>query len=104
MGARNQEQMRLEFPGIPEETWEKRISWLEPSGRFQKYSLVDVEEVLPFFDKYQFTDGIQICDSLLPQIFKPENFYDKYGPNKLANLAVMAFELNLPTSNRVLGL
>lgn len=101
MGAKNQEQMRIEFPDIPEETWEKMISWLEPSGRFQKYSLVDIEEVLPFFDKYQFADGIQICDSLLPQIFKPESFYDKYGPNKLANLAVMAFELNLPTSKSI---
>lgn len=87
----------ITFPDIEPETWEKMIGLLEPGAEITEE---DIVIVLPYYDKYQFFDGIRICDKHISDSFSPSrfgNYADEYH-NLLVSLAVMSYNLNLPRS------
>jgi hypothetical protein len=42
--------------------WEKMMKLLEPGGLSPSPNIVDFLEVLPFYDKYQLSAGLRICE------------------------------------------
>lgn len=102
-----QEKQKLTFPDITEATWEKMLKILSPGGTFliaNNFSFSDALEVLPFYDKYEFVDGVRICDKLfsryLDMILKGESSWT-YGiedTERDTAIIVMSVELNLPLS------
>ena len=62
--ARNeQERGRISFPDITTDTWEKMLKFLSPCEVLP--SLEDMIEIIPFYDKYQFSYGLKYCDQVL---------------------------------------
>mmetsp|Transcript_33955 Transcript_33955/g.50384 ORF Transcript_33955/g.50384 Transcript_33955/m.50384 type:complete len:340 (-) Transcript_33955:19-1038(-) len=96
---------RIVFEDIEEDTWEIMISYLEPSSRFDPVKLADLERILPFYDKYQFVDGISLCDSaisynLQTKHYTPLDGYETFRPERFVPIAVLAYHLNLPLSKK----
>ena len=62
--ARNEQlRGRISFPDITIDTWEKMLKFLSPCE--VQPSLEDMIEIIPFYDKYQFSYGLKYCDQLL---------------------------------------
>jgi BTB/POZ domain len=110
MAVQNQQEKCLNFPDIPEETWEAMISYLEPGGYGRLIaSTTNVQMVLPFYDKYEFTDGLAMCDSLISQLLLADievirelSVCSRYKlDGGLLSLAVAASDLNMPTAGPV---
>lgn len=57
--------MKISFPEVDVQVWEKMMKLLEPGGLTKTPMFADLLEVLPFYDKYQFSAGLRICDVLL---------------------------------------
>jgi len=100
MNERNQ--MRITFPEIEVQTWEKMVGLLEPGGLRPYPKLKDLAEILPLYDKYQFKSGVKICDEMmfgiLSTILEIQSF--SYGcldeENLVMKLVVQCYEMNLP--------
>ncbi len=60
---KQKDKWRISFPDIEVETWELMMKYLRPAEDFA--SLDDLLETIPFYDKYQFTDGLGYCDVVL---------------------------------------
>ena len=58
-----QERGRISFPDITVETWEKMMMYLLPTNK--EPSTSDLKEIVPFYDKYQFLDGLAYCDEMI---------------------------------------
>ena len=58
--TQEQETRTISFPDIEPGVWEKMIRFLEPGGS-REMTLVDVLEVLPFYNQYDFESGMQMC-------------------------------------------
>jgi len=95
------ENWRVEFPDVSEELWEKAISYLGPLHKEPEIEVVF--DLISFYDKYQFHAGKQWCDDIICKYIDVSNM-QKYGYytdeviQKVQQLAVMSFELNLPKS------
>jgi len=62
--ARNEQlRGRISFPDITTDTWEKMLKFLSPCE--VQPSLKDMIELIPFYDKYQFSYGLKYCDRVL---------------------------------------
>ena len=70
-----QEKRRISFPDITRETWEKMMKYLFPTNTMP--SVDDLVEIIPFYDKYQFLDGMAYCDEILAELYVGS--YDGYG-------------------------
>lgn len=84
---------RIHFPDIEVETWEKMTKFLQP-GSFAYKSLEEIAEVLRFYDKYEFRDGVDMCDKVI------SNFFTDYQLQFLDGVPLVAelsFQLNLPS-------
>ena len=67
MPMREQPTMTLTFPEINPNDWDKMMSYLLPGAPAPR-SVDDVRVVLPFYDKYDFDSGLEICDRVLAGI------------------------------------
>jgi hypothetical protein len=95
---KEQESMHITFPDIPPETWEKIIRFLEPGAYPSLSRLPDIVEVLPFYDKYQFIDGVALCDAKIRDILAVLRGNCDMICEEVISLVVMSHELNLPLS------
>ena len=59
-----QERGRISFPDITVETWEKMMMYLLRTNDVPP-STSDLVEIVPFYDKYQFIDGLAYCDKII---------------------------------------
>ena len=88
---REQEKRRISFPDITRETWEKMMKFLLPATNGP--STDDLVEILPFYDKYQFLDGLAYCDEMLVQYFNAGGYSRAF----IKNMAwLTAFIYGLP--------
>lgn len=90
---------------IPEETWEKMLQILSP-GCFRECELKDILEVLPFYDKYQFVDGIRLCDRALAGVLESrvEGTYIPWEADEIeaeTSMIVMSVDLGLHLSKSI---
>mmetsp|Transcript_8341 Transcript_8341/g.18057 ORF Transcript_8341/g.18057 Transcript_8341/m.18057 type:complete len:403 (+) Transcript_8341:81-1289(+) len=95
--TREQEKWRISFPEITVEIWEKMIKFLEP--RKECPTLDDLEEIIPFYDQFQFHGGLGYCDVILSMYIPVQkkhyhtvDFYSKLP--KLARLVSLIHHLN----------
>lgn len=63
--------MRISFPEIQPETWEKMMKYLEPTQVHP--SLEDLLLIIPLYDKYQFLALLRYCDIFISNEFLTEN-------------------------------
>ena len=69
--ARNeQERGRISFPDITVDTWEKMLKFLSPGVAPTPEELL---EIIPFYDKYQFSYGLKRCDQLISNWIPSKN-------------------------------
>ena len=62
--ARNEQlRGRISFPDITIDTWEKMLKFLSPCDA--RPTPEEMLEIIPFYDKYQFSYGLKYCDQLL---------------------------------------
>jgi BTB/POZ domain len=54
----------LTFPDIHPAVWKKMLELLQDPMKGRKMTIEDALQVFPFYDKYQFPKGIQLCDQL----------------------------------------
>jgi hypothetical protein len=97
------QQMKISFPEVDAAIWEKMIQLIEPGGLWPTPKLADLVEVLPFYDKYQFRVGLQICDTCVSDVLSRliENsygFHTAVDENAITSSAVLSYDLNLPKS------
>jgi hypothetical protein len=65
---REKETKSISFPEIDPETWEEMVDFLTLS-RDADWTFEQLEKMVPFFDKYEFSDAISTADSLLCDLF-----------------------------------
>jgi BTB/POZ domain len=86
--------MTLTFPEIHPCLWEQMLGYLQP-GVDPPSSTYEILRVLPYYDKYEFMDGIRMCDRWLASRFE-------FRIEKLGSLAAYvsasgaAYKHNLP--------
>ena len=92
----------ISFPDIEPDVWERMIEVLEPGGiRGKVFGAKDLLVLTPIFDKYQFEDGMRLCNQIIDQTFT--NLTKKYlysDSLEYDPLAAMAFELDLPMKSK----
>lgn len=104
---RERNQMKISFPEIELQTWEKMVNLLEPGGLWPTPELKDLAEVLPLYDKYQFTSGVKICDKIMFGVLSNllQRKIRSYGclddENSLMKLVVLCYEMNLPKTKNM---
>ena len=86
-----QEKGRISFPDITRETWEKMMMYLLPTRKFP--STDDLVEILPFYDKYQFLDGLAYCDEMLAEHIGPKGYGYRGDQENLAKLTAYIYDL-----------
>jgi hypothetical protein len=86
-----QEKGRISFPDITRETWEKMMKFLLPATNGP--STGDLVEIVPFYDKYQFLDGLAYCDKMLVEHFGPDGFGYNRDEKNLAWLTAYIYDL-----------
>lgn len=71
---RESENMTITFPEIESEEWEAMIGYLQPFAT-PPSTAFEVLRVLPWYAKYQFTAGFEMCDRFLSKLsFDIEDF------------------------------
>lgn len=102
--VKNQKEQRVEFPDVDEETWEKKMFFLEPGDFNTEGQLEDLAQVLPFYDKYQFIDGLRLVDGVISKMLG-DSLRGRYtirgSSESTSAVVVLAWELNLPKSNHL---
>lgn len=101
----------IDFSDVPERTWLKMMDRLEPGGLLDDQgcscrNLRDIVEVLPFYEQYQFMDGIHLCDFLLQTEYRnalhlnDASYYTSHADLNvtLGKALCKSIELNLPLS------
>jgi hypothetical protein len=90
--------MTITFPEIDPEVWEKMISYLQPVAP-PPACTCEVLRVLPYYDKYEFSDGFGMCDDLLSSRleFKVENVGSLAA---YVTAAGAAYKHHLPTTKQ----
>jgi hypothetical protein len=91
---RERETMTITFPEIDSEDWELMIRLLQPRIPSPQYPQ-DYLRVLPWYDKYDFEDGMKMCDECLSN----PGFKVKVTANNIgtyASLVGAAYRHNLP--------
>ena len=93
---KEQEKMRISFPEIQPETWEKMMKYLGPSEA--NPSLDDLLMIIPLYDKYQFPAPLQYCDMHISKdiLIRHRGYYhdEKLAVNS-ARLASMVYNIDL---------
>lgn len=89
-----QERGRISFPDITVETWEKMMMYLLPNNNGPP-STSDLVEIVPFYDKYQFIDGLAYCDKIIKSWLRTDQrFYlDQEDQKNLAWLTRYIYDL-----------
>lgn len=103
---KEREQMKISFPEVDVQVWEKMMKLLEPGGLTKTPMFADLLEVLPFYDKYQFSAGLRICDVILSDFLtvflNPESrmwhTYRSADDAQFVKMVTMGHRLNLPQS------
>ena len=89
-----QEKKRISFPDITIETWEKMMKYLYCPPTFGNFSSTDdLVEIIPFYDKYQFLDGMAYCDEMLAGHFDL-NAYGEKDTRNFAWLTAYMYDLH----------
>ena len=99
------EQMSREisFPDIEPDIWIKMIQFLQPGGS-REMVLENLNEVLEYYDKYEFQSGVKMCDAMIEQYLKQlKNSYSCYTSNdevkdQAIQIALLAHKFHLPQS------
>ena len=96
---KEQEKMRISFPEIQPETWEKMMKYLGPSEA--NPSLDDLLLIIPLYDKYQFLAPLQYCDIHISKDILTGNiggYYDMKDDGsavKAARLVSLVYNIDL---------
>ena len=101
--------MKISFPEVDVQVWEKMMKLLEPGGLTKTPMFADLLEVLPFYDKYQFSAGLRICDVILSDFLtvflSPESrmwhTYRSADDAHVVKMVTMGHRLNLPQSKNL---
>ena len=92
----------ISFPDIEPDVWERMIQVLEPGGiKAFTFGGKDLLVLTPIFDKYQFEDGMRMCNRVIEEIFS--HLTKKYlccDSLEYDTLAAMVFDLDLPMKNK----
>ena len=68
---REHETRTLTFPEIHPDEWEKMMHYLQ-QGASDPECVGDIRVVLPWYDKYDFVAGLELCDRILGQVISPQ--------------------------------
>lgn len=89
--------MKISFPDISPTVWRKMMSFLEPGGT-REVKIEDYGEILPFFDKYNFKIGIDLCDEIYSDYFHLRKKGSIASWSMLVPMASQSYEFGLPRS------
>lgn len=59
--AASSDSMKIRFPDVTRDVWNKAMKFLEPGGTFDM-TIEGMDCVLPFYDQYSFATGVHMCD------------------------------------------
>lgn len=89
---KEQGKRRITFPDIKRATWEKMIDFLSPNVTNPTHD--ELMEIIPFYDKYQFHDGLRYCDFVI----------SKRIPTPIDYMGLESFERNYQELPQLLSL
>jgi len=95
---RESETHMISFPDITVGVWDQMMQFLDSPSVARNMVPSDVMKVASFYDKYIFTEGIKLCDSLLIEYFKSLESQEKnlsIDVSFLVSLLGVAKEANL---------
>ena len=86
------EPLHVQFPDVSRTTWDRAMYFLLPQNAFS-LCLTDVEDLYPFFQKYEFDGGKELCDKFILQtLMSPRR--STFGINeKVASLLCIRFAM-----------
>ena len=87
---REQSDWRISFSEIEVSTWEKMMKYLGPC--ITNPSVEDALEIIPFYDKFQFHDGLKFCDTVIAKHLQMDEYVEDDQP--LCRLVAMIYPLN----------
>ena len=61
------------FPDISPNTWDCMLKYLEAPAEARLMTIQDAMEAAPWYDKYDFRKGCQLCDQVLKEYFRDKN-------------------------------
>lgn len=89
--------MKLSFPDINPEVWNKMMNFHKPGGS-RKTGINDFCELLPIFDKYAFRGAVEEYDIMFLDILGHHDTSFVIPFNRKIPIAVLCFEYDLPLS------
>jgi hypothetical protein len=93
------ETREISFSDIEPDVWMKMLAFLEDPLVVRGMKFEDAMLVLPYYDKYQFRKGKELCDALLAQ-----GFESKCDTNSLAGLDTLVDTLLLAGQMNLINL
>lgn len=98
---REQETRTITFPDISPAIWKKMNKFLDDPMAIRKMTVKDVEVIIMFYDKYEFSTGCKLCEDVILDYFKSlwklEKSH-KLDLDTVIDLTVITHQANLTTA------
>lgn len=69
---KEKEEKRIEFPNVTPEVFDLSVKLATSPAAARTMSVDDAFKVVDFFHKYQFSEGLELCDLVFEQCFEAE--------------------------------
>ena len=88
---------RISFPDINDDVWDQMMNFIEDPSVARKMGIEDVLQVALLYDKYEFGQGIKLCDTVLIDYFKSMESKERdlsIDVDELTSLLSLAMQAN----------